>query len=499
MNGTVPSFLIGLALLLTSIPFPLSTPGSGQAEDLNRLHRKAQQAQSAGDFDTAIEHYERLRSLRPEIAEIHANLGLLYFLTGRPEAAAAFEKALELRPDLPGVHTYLGILAFRTGRMDEALADLQKARDSDPSNPQVHFYLGLIHRQQGEDAAAVRHLERAAGYGAESDRLYYLGKSYTELALESHTRLQREFSASFYADLARAHYHAVQGEWQPVADAYEEALQKRPEDRVLQQRLEWAQRRREGEAPLRRHDTPWADLVDGITRFIDTPPSPEDARLEMHRLQEQLRTFDDGVRDPARRAYLLAESYQILAYLTLVLLEAQPNPARAHLLKAEHHESLLDLEGAIREYRRALALEPKLREVHLAIATLFWRTQRYEEAWAELQRELEISPDQPGALYLAGELLFLKGELEEAEKHFLRALDRAPGMASAHLGAARIHESQRRYEKALDHLLQAVRLLPDDATVRYRLYTVYQRLDREAEAEAELEVFRRLRQQLNPP
>ncbi len=54
--------------------------------------------------------FEKLRELEPSIAEVHANLGLIYFQEKKfDQAVLALRQALKLKPNLPRTGTLLAI------------------------------------------------------------------------------------------------------------------------------------------------------------------------------------------------------------------------------------------------------------------------------------------------------------------------------------------------------------------------------------------------------
>ena len=69
------------------------------------------------------------------MAEVHANLGLIYFEEKRfPQAVASWRQALKLRPNLPNADFFLAMSLSELGRYAEVLSALQngfkRARDS---------------------------------------------------------------------------------------------------------------------------------------------------------------------------------------------------------------------------------------------------------------------------------------------------------------------------------------------------------------------------------
>jgi tetratricopeptide (TPR) repeat protein len=66
------------------------------------------------------------------------------------------------------------------------------------------------------------------------------------------------------------------------------------------------------------------------------------------------------------------------------------------------------LEQAIASYRKAAAIDPKLPEIHLAIAKIYFEQTKYEDALAETNDELKVIPESRAALEM-------KSQIEKAQ------------------------------------------------------------------------------------
>jgi Flp pilus assembly protein TadD len=62
-----------------------------------------------------------------------------------------------------------------------------------------------------------------------------------------------------------------------------------------------------------------------------------------------------------------------------------------------------------------------------------------------------------------------KGDLAGATSELSAFLQQKPGDAEAHSGLGTVYLMQRRYDEALPHLQEAVRLKPEDADIRTNL------------------------------
>lgn len=70
-----------------------------------------------GDLDGAVAHYQAALAVRPDVAELHHNLGLLYQQLGRnDEAARCFEQELSIQPNESARHLLDALRGIATSR-----------------------------------------------------------------------------------------------------------------------------------------------------------------------------------------------------------------------------------------------------------------------------------------------------------------------------------------------------------------------------------------------
>ena len=477
---------------MTLLGIEFFSTGLAHQASASSLHREAYEAQRKGDFQTALQKYQQLVQLRPDLAELQANLGLIHFHLGHRKAAeATFRKALSLKPELPGVDLYLGTIVFEQRRYREATTHLKKAEKAEPAHPQVLLLLGYLYFAESKHGIAAGYFERLSKAENRPDLDYYLSRCYSRLAANFHSRLQAEFPSSFYAHLARAHFHLSQADWEKGREEYAEALEQRPENRQLRARLQWLADRTAA-APTRFSSDPDFELIDGVTRYLQSLPEPGKIDKELHFYRERVRVLSRDAPYSDEEVYLLAEGYQILALLTSHKLESGPHSFQAHLLRAQLNEELGEAEEAIREYRKALELKPNLGTIHLSMGNLYWKLRRYDEALSALQKGIEKDSSTPLSLYQIGDILLLRGKLEQAEEYLSRALVLGPEMVEALLDMARVCSLKRDYEESLKHLKAAAELRPNDPQLHYRLSETYRNLGRSADAQRELNLFREL-------
>lgn len=134
---------------------------SGAAAD----HLRATRALRRGEFDRAIELFERSVAADPENLQAWQGLATALLRAGRPQdALARYRAALAQGVGTDDARFQLnhGTLLGRLGHGDEALAAFRAAVRLAPDFRDAHFNLGLALRERGELDASIHHLERAA-------------------------------------------------------------------------------------------------------------------------------------------------------------------------------------------------------------------------------------------------------------------------------------------------------------------------------------------------
>ena len=483
----------GVMVLLVVMAKNALSSAPSQQDTLPQLYKEAQEAQQNGDYKAATRKYESIVKLRPEMAEAHANLGLLYYQQGLAEQATeTFKNAIRLNPKLAGPYFFLGVLSFNARKYDDASSYLEKAESLDPSNAAIRLYSGYNCYARANYLEAVRHLEKAiATEGTDEDAFYYLSKSYGHLSEQFFQELHTTYRDSIYTDLARAHFYEAEQNWENAREEYSHALEKRPKSERLRQRLEWVTQKASGvgASQLEGHH-PEAEFIDGSIVFLYAPPSGGKIAEELQRYQHQVQSLGRQNDKSAEKLYGLAEDYKVLSYLaSLWVFETAPDSYRAHQLKAQYYETIENDEGAVKEYRKTLELKPDLRSVHFSVGNLYWRRNRNEEALVELREEIKLDPNHPQAHYEIGDILYGQDKKADAEQHLREALRLEPSMVEAHLALERLYTSQNLVTKALHHLNEAVRIAPDDPTPHYRLSVIYRKLGKIQEAQKEMQLF----------
>ena len=199
---------------------------SQQPDAFETLLASAQQAQARGDFQAAAAFYRQASDLHPEIAELKANLGLMYYQTGKDEQAAeAFRQAINLKPGLFVPNLFLGLDYVKLKKFKEAIPYLRRASLSKPSDVQVWMGLGQAYAGTGDTRLAIRAYVRATELDSRNaDAWYRLGMNYLE-QVEANVRvLLTRHKDSAYLGVLMADNFSEQHAFIQAAQAYKKAL-----------------------------------------------------------------------------------------------------------------------------------------------------------------------------------------------------------------------------------------------------------------------------------
>jgi Flp pilus assembly protein TadD len=126
------------------------------------------------------------------------------------------------------------------------------------------------------------------------------------------------------------------------------------------------------------------------------------------------------------------------------------------------------LDEAIREFRRAIELDPSSAHAHDNLATVYAEKQRYREALQEYLAALRLEPDSATAHYNLACFLAAHGQ-EMAVAEYREAIALEPEHPDAHLNLGLALADQGEAAEAAKALERAIALDPKDAFPRHEL------------------------------
>ncbi len=137
-----------------------------------------------------------------------------------------------------------------------------------------------------------------------------------------------------------------------------------------------------------------------------------------------------------------------------------------------------DVDAALAEFERAIAINPELTPAYIKAGDIYRSRKEYEMAESRYGRAAQIEPGNFDAQYLHGLVLQLMNRVDESVRAYLRALAIRPDdfEANMNLGTAYLQLSDP--GQALQFSQRAVRIQPASGPARINLGAVYAALDR---------------------
>jgi tetratricopeptide (TPR) repeat protein len=107
--------------------------------------------QRLGQVNEAVQAFTRARTLRPEVAQTHIQLGSLYLEQGDlSNARKAFEQAVSYAPDRADLKYQLAWIAEQQSEFDRAETLYREVSALSPDHPDAHFRVGYLRLQRAD-------------------------------------------------------------------------------------------------------------------------------------------------------------------------------------------------------------------------------------------------------------------------------------------------------------------------------------------------------------
>lgn len=178
-------WLVAAIVMLGGVLLSLRTVGASQYVEL--LLSRGIEEMSRGEYEKALEKFQRAVEREPHNPDVHYFSGLAYARLGNyPSAITAFQRVLDLHPKDPRVHYEMGMAYFSMEDYSKAMDSFKRAHRDDPSNALVLLYLGVTYQRMGQHKRSIRYVRKAKKLDPQLAQLseFYLGMAYMGLGWE---------------------------------------------------------------------------------------------------------------------------------------------------------------------------------------------------------------------------------------------------------------------------------------------------------------------------
>lgn len=191
-------------------------------------------------------------------------------------------------------------------------------------------------------------------------------------------------------------------------------------------------------------------------------------------------------------AYRTYSELEVQAMLSLTL--TGPNSAQTYEMLAHEEIKRGDTNAAVANFRKAIAIDPKLPGVHFDLAELLKTSQNPEvkkEAEQEYRADLAQDPTDARAERRLGEIDEGFGLAKQAYQEYVAAVKMQPDDPDANLDLAKMLIQMGQRDKALPLLEKVVREDPTIALAHLRLSQLYRRKGMVKESDRQVALYKR--------
>lgn len=165
--------------------------------------------------------------------------------------------------------------------------------------------------------------------------------------------------------------------------------------------------------------------------------------------------------------------------------------AQAEFRRGVAHHQRGELDQAEAYYRKAIELDPKLKEAYHNLSLILLDRDQ-DEAVQILLTVIGLDPKAVEAYLNLAQVYTSRGSFALAHEQLARAVEIAPDNADAHRMIARSYDRAGLAEEAEDHYLRSIRLRPSDGPARYYLGLLYVKAADQRSAVQQYRSLRRL-------
>jgi tetratricopeptide (TPR) repeat protein len=210
--------------------------------EIERYSQEGQKALAEARYPDAERAFEKLRSLEPDVPEIYANLGLIYFQEKKFEQAVpSLRHALKVNPALPKLDILLAMSLSELGQYQEAMPGLEKGfhRSADTAIKRMcGLQLERAYTWLHEDGKAVEvALDLDRLYPDDPEVLYHNAKIFGNFAFLSVQRLAKIAPNSVWRHQAAGEAYESQGSYVQAIDQYQRVIEIDPRRPGIHYRL----------------------------------------------------------------------------------------------------------------------------------------------------------------------------------------------------------------------------------------------------------------------
>lgn len=420
-----------------------------------------------GKTEDAIAALEKVRDSGQSGPRELAMLAEIYERVGRnDDAAELFEKVRVMGGDNSKLRASLARNWAASGQYDKALREYQKLSQEEPSNPDYQLRLSQLYRHKRRFKDAWEHIEKAIELAPDSleikynSVLLYEAEGNSDAAVEELERLLSETDKDGYTQREKRNRSLFM---EHLAILYRDQGNIARSVEVF-----------EGMAELDPEAKPGV-----VVHLVDTYRIARDYERALQVAKEGAEDFPDNRPLLMQRASLLADtgSWKQGSELLKAVLEQEPDNRHVMLALAHIYERGRRYDDAVQTIEKVADLattDEQKRSVLFTHGSVLERAKRYDEAEKKFRELIAKHPDDASALNYLGYMLADIGKgLDEAHDMIQKALDLDPDNGAYLDSLGWLYYRQQKFDLAERYLVRSLEKVKGDPVVHSHLGDVY--------------------------
>jgi Flp pilus assembly protein TadD len=350
--------LVALLIALFALPI-LAAHAQDAAPQFDDVAARAAAARDQGNLPVAIDLYSQAEQLRPDWAEGWFYLGMLqYSANNFQPAIEAFNHLLALQPNSPPAAAIRGLCEFETADYNAALRDLEfavaKGAANEPRNEQIirfHYAELLAHAGRYQDG--LLQYQYFASHGLEDPDLI-LGIGLAGMRSTTLPKDVPEADRALYLAAGSAGYVFLGGDSQGADTMFKQLFARYP-------------------------TTPNLHFFYGILLFMHGP----DLAIDQFKAEVKVAPANATAHAILAYALMFAGRFEEARAEGELAVAGEPDMEMAQIALGRSLAEAGDTERATALLNKVLQRSPDNLEAHMALAALYTRTGRREDAYRE--------------------------------------------------------------------------------------------------------------------
>jgi len=398
-----------------------------------------------GEYDKAVEFYNRALTYDKKNPDIYKNLSLAYRRKKDfTKALEAAEQSASLNADDTEAKTLMGNIYFETGKYDEAIAAYREVLDKTPDNARVLYNMGSALMQKGDEFAAIEYFKKAGA----ADRI-------GEVAHKAYSRLGVIYTER--KDFAEAEKYL------------KEAIAIRPNDAMNRYNLGIAYLRQKKTAEAMEELSKAESLGENDAAMLE---GIGEAYFSMKNYDKSLEVYNRVRKTNERNVKILSRigeiyyekgeldnAYELFRKIT-VLEPATENARVAYLNMGNILDDAQRYEEAIEAYQKALSISPKDDSVFYNLGIAYKHAGKPELAIMAWKKASELDTNDPAPMVAIADYYYEQGHYDLAETEYRKITVRWPEIQEPHFKMGTMYYKRGNFDYAMNAFNRVIEIDP---------------------------------------